>query len=250
MNRNKEKVKNYSYGFIFPFLLKKYWFWFSHPFNVSKAAMVNFFSYEKYDTKGFRRSDGLTTVIDLNQDLETIWLNTRKKFVRKQIKKGERNGILVKHDPNFGEFKKIYKIFRKNSKLPKDNIRAYKNNAILLAAYYQGSMIAGGIFISNGIYYRALVLASLHKTSDGRGREIIGQANRMVIWEAIKNAKQSKHSLFDLGGISPDSKNKQLVSLAEFKEAFGGKRKSCYYYFKIYSPLIKIWMKLRGFKNV
>jgi len=119
-----------------------------------------------------------------------------------------------------------------------------------LAAYYKGRMIAGGIFISNGLYYRALVLASLHRISDSHDREIIGQANRMVIWEAIKNAKHTKHQLFDLGGISPESSNKQLVSLAEFKEAFGGERKPCYYYFKIYSPLIKVWMRFRGFKNI
>ena len=250
MNQTKEKIKHYSYGFIFPFLLRKYWFWFSHPFNISGAAMVNFFSYDKHDVKGFKRTNALTTAIDLDQDLEKIWLNTRKKFIRKQIKRGERNGILVKQDPNFGEFKKIYKVFRKTSSLPKDNINVYKNNTILLAAYHQGKMIAGGIFISNGIYYRALVLASLHKVSGNRSREIIGQANRMIIWEAIKNAKQTKHKLFDLGGISPDSSNKHLVSLAEFKEAFGGQRQACYYYFKIYSPLIKMWMRFRGFKNI
>jgi len=100
-------------------------------------------------------------------------------------------------------------------------------------------------------YFRAWVLASKRLDNvSGRFREIIGQANRMVIWQAIMFAKDHGYRSFDLGGIAPDDDNKEQRSLAEFKEAFGGERKKAYYYFKVYSRLLKFLMKLKGFKNI
>lgn len=250
MDLKDKNIKYYYYGLGCSKFLRKYWFWFSKPFDVKGAAMVNFFSYDKYDVEGFKRSDGLTSVIDLEQDIDVIWSKMRKKFIQKQIKRGEKNGIIVKRDPDFSQLKRIYKDFREKSGLPKDNISACKKSCTLIAAYHEGEMVAGGIFVSNGVYIRALILASLHQSKTSRDREIIGQANRMLIWHAIKYAKETKHKLFDLGGISPSSDKKHMRTLAEFKEAFGGEHKECYYYFKIYSPIIKWWMRFRGFTNV
>ena len=106
-------------------------------------------------------------------------------------------------------------------------------------------MIAGGVFVSNGKFMRALILSSKHNVSNSRDREIIGQANRLVIWQAISYAKETGHELFDLGGIAPESSKKLDITLAEFKEAFGGERKPCYYYYKIYSSLLKLLIKIK-----
>jgi len=243
-------IKNYSYGFIFSNFLKKYWFWFADHFDVRGAAMVNFFSYNKIDVPGFYCKKGLTSAIDLRQDLEVIFSKMRNSFIVKQIRKGERNGVIVKQDSNFREFKKIYGIFRKSKNLSKDNFLVFRKNGLLFSAYYNNKVIASGLFISDGENIRAWVLASLRKVSGAKEREIIGQANRLIIWEAIQYAKNTGHKLFDLGGISPDAEDKTEFSLAEFKEGFGGVRIKCYYYHKVYSKLLKFWMKLRGFKKV
>lgn len=242
---NFKNLKYYSYGFIFPNFLKKYWFWFADPFDIKGAAMINFFSYNKVELEGFRRKDGLTSAIDLLQDIETIRSKMRNNFIIKQIKKGERNGVTIKQDNNFDEFRKIYSIFRKNKNLQKDNFSVFEKNCLLFSAYRNDKMIAGGVFVSDGENIRALVLASLRNNSQAKEREIIGQANRIVIWEAIKYAKNTGHKLFDLGGIGADSSDKHEISLAEFKESFGGERKKCYYYNKVYSKLLKFWIKLR-----
>lgn len=244
---NKDKIKNYGYGFILPFILRKRWFWFADPFDVDKTAMVNFFSYNEVEKAGFRRKEGQTTIIDLQQDIRDIWSKMRQKFICKQIQKGEQSGITVERDQNWERFKKIYEAFRRAKNLPKDRFDIFKKNAILFSAYYNNKMVAGGIFISDGLHIRALVLSSLRYTPDGQMRDIVGQANRMVIWEAIKYAKDSGHETFDLGGINPGSENKAELSLTEFKEAFGGERVKCYYYHKVYSKLLKRWMRLRGF---
>jgi lipid II:glycine glycyltransferase (peptidoglycan interpeptide bridge formation enzyme) len=241
--------KHYSYGLFFPWLFTKHWFWFEDPHDIEQAAMVNFFSYNDVDKEGFYKKEGLTTVIDLSQDMDMIWSKMRGSFICKQILKGEKNGIIVKQDDNFSEFKKIYSSFRKQKGIDIDRFSTFKNG-ILFSAYHNNRMVAGGVFVSDGTNIRAWVLASLHQTSDNREKEIIGQANRILIWEAMKHAKASGHKFFDLGGISPESTNPKLVSLAEFKEAFGGERKKNYYYYKVYSKLLKIWMRARGFKNV
>lgn len=240
MPENKD-IKKYSYGF------GKYWYWFAKPFDIPGVLMVNFFDYHKYDIAGFRRRDGLTTVIDLTQSLDAIWGKMRHKFIRQQIEKGERHGIIVKQDNNFSEFKKIYKNFREKKYLNKEKIDKLKNHTVLFSAYYQNKLIAGGIFVADDKYARALVLASAHHSSDSKTREIIGQANRLLIWEAIKYFKNKDLELFDLGGISPDSPNPSLRNLAEFKEAFGGTRQSCYYYHKVYSKLLRFWIKIRKY---
>ena len=240
MQSNKD-IKNYSYGF------GKRWYWFARPFDVPNLWMVNFFDYHKYDVAGFKRREGLTTVIDLTQDLDVIWNKMRHKFIRKQIERGERHGIVIKQDNNFAEFKKIYKNFREKKYLAKEKIDKLKNHSVLFSAYYQDKMIAGGIFVSDNKYARALVLASTHNGSNSQMREIIGQANRLLIWEAIKYFKNKNLELFDLGGISPDSQNPSLRNLAEFKEAFGGTRQSCYYYHKVYSRLLRLWIKIRKY---
>jgi len=246
-----KNIKHYSYGLILSWILPKHWFWFAEPFEVKNAAMVNFFSYNNVDRKGFYKKEGFTSIIDLEQNLDVIWSKMRKKFICKQIKRGERNGIAIKRDNNFKEFKKIYKSFRKEKGLVKGRFSIFKNMGSLFSAYYKNRMVAGGIFVSDGINIRALVLSSLYHTSDAKERDIIGQANRMVIWEAIKFAKESGHKIFDLGGgVSPASSKKGSETLAEFKAGFGGEIKRCYYYHKVYSRILKYWMRLRGYKKV
>ena len=102
------------------------------------------------------------------------------------------------------------------------------------------------MYICRKPYIRAWALASLRVgEKDGKIRDIIGQANRMIIWEAIKHAKSEGFEFFDLGGINPNSEKQKDIFLAQFKEAFGGERKECFYYYKVYSKLLKFLMKLR-----
>lgn len=246
----REDFEHYQAGLLGSKFLLKHWFWFKDPFELKGAAMVNFFSYNKLDLPGFKRRDGLTTMIDLSSDLSDIWSSFRPNFIAKQIKKAEASGIVIKRSDDYRGFTKIYQHFRQANNLTTDRIDILQDKSILLVAYHQEKMIAGGIFIASRKYWRAYILASYHPEHSGKQRELLGQANRLLIWHSIKEAKASGCQYLDLGGISPESKNPKLVSLAEFKEAFGGKRQACYYYFKVYSPLIKWWMRLRGFKNI
>lgn len=236
LDQNKKWKKNciIKLDYKLPgFFSNKRWYWFVDPSINLVGDLVNCFSFNDVNVVGFKKKTRLTTLIDLSRDLSDILLSMRQKFIVKQIKRGEINGIKIKQDNNFSGFKKIYYTFRKNKNIRGDRFSIFKNNGIEFSAYYKGKMIAGGIFIFNDTYARAWVLASLRlNLVDNRMKELIGQANRLVIWEAIRFFKNYGVKYLDLGGIDPDSSDAFERSLAEFKEAFGGDRINCFFYIK------------------
>ncbi len=244
------KKAHYSYGFPFrnlPFLVK-HWFWFEDPKDIPNAAMVNFFSYEVLELPGFRKSANLTTVIDLRQSIEQIWGKMRESFIQKQIRKGEKRGIQSR-ESSLAEFETLYKTFRHSRNLPTEYMTPIAACGKVYLAYGEGKLLGGGLFVSDGVHMRAWALVSQPHSVES-DRELVGQANRILIWHAIQDAKNSGHILFDLGGISPESKDEHMRSLASFKEAFGGERLAGYYYVRVYSKILKFWMWLRKLKNV
>lgn len=241
-----------SYTEKFPFF-KRYFGWFEKPRDISHVAAATFFSYEDESSKGFIRTISLTTVINLTLSLELIWEKFRKKFICEQINRGMRRGIVVQQSDDFKSFNKFYKDFHKGKSIASVSLKLLEDQGILFLAWYEGAPIAGGVFIGDGIYMRAWVLASTRMTHQaGRMRDIIGEANRMIIWEAIRYAKKYAYQRFDLGGILPESENVGIRAVAEFKEAFGGERINSYYYSKTYVPVISriisssYFLKVRG----
>ena len=225
---------------------KKSWRWFAEPEDVSGIAVSYFFSYAKGDYAGFQRKETVTSLIDLRESLEVIWGRMRKNFIRKQIEKGARQGVVVQQSKDFKSFYPLYHSLSKQKKFGRMSYSTIRSNGLLFLAYYQERVIAGGVFIADGEYMRAWILASARaEEARGQMREVIGEANRMVIWEAIQYAKQTGYQVFDLGGIAPDSNNTGWRAVAEFKEGFGGARVSAYYYLKIYSPLLRLLIRLR-----
>lgn len=236
-------MKRYTVGTVF----KKSWEWFAVPHEVAGVAIANFFSYEPVDILGFKRAEGLTTAIDLSRTSEDIWANMRKRFVREQIERGQRRGVVAGASNDFSAFQAMYQGLSRTLSFDTIAPGILQENGILFLAHYEGKPIAGGVFIGDGTFMRALALASTRHEGGGRMRDIVGGANRLVIWEAIRYAKAHGYSLFDLGGIAPDSENPGTRAIAVFKEAFGGERRRQYYYAKIYSPLLRLWMRVRRF---
>lgn len=236
-------MKTYFYR-QFPFRQK--WIWFALPADEKRVDLLNVFSYDEVSALGFKKKMGWTSVINLEQDLEVIKSKFRQKFMVEQLEKGERKGIVVKQDSNFTGFYPLYKNFRALKKIARDRYTVLKREGILFSAYHEGEMLAGGIFIGDGVNLRAWVLASKRLDGvSGPERELVGQANRLVIWEAIKYAKANNYNIFDLGGINPESTDRAEQGLAEFKEAFGGERVPTFYYTKSYSPVLNFWLKIR-----
>ena len=231
----------YTYPGLF---FKKMWYWFDQPHDVADVDVVNFFSYEDVLPKGFSKNVGCTTVIDLSQDIDFLWGAMRKKFIRAQIKKGEKKGVTIQEVSDWRQVQDVYKIFRTEKGLAFDKPSVFSKGKIY-GAYYMQELVAFGVFMEDDLYSRAYVLASTRYNEVGATREIVGQANRMLIWHAINDTKLRGKSILDLGGIAPESNERGDQLLMEFKEAFGGSRKACYYYHKVYSSRVKVLQRLR-----
>lgn len=219
------------------------WVWFSNPEEASGVDQVVFFSYEKVGAPSFKRKEGLTTCVNLEKSEEEIFMGMRKKFIRKQITRGEERGISVREGA-YSELLPVYTSFRKDKHLATADVKEASRVGDIFVAEHQGRIISAGLFISNGVYARAHVLASV-RLSKKEDREIIGYANRMLLWEAMRFYKKQGVKRFDFGGINVKSSKKEDVSLAEFKEAFGGERASCFYYRKVYSKALTLFSKVR-----
>jgi hypothetical protein len=172
----------------------------------------------------------------------------RESFIQKQIKKGEKRGIIAR-ESSLLEFEGLYRVFRRSRNLPMEYIAPIASCGKCYSVYGEGKLLGGGLFVSDGVHMRAWALVS-QPSSVESDRELVGQANRILLWRVIQDAKETGHKLFDLGGISPESKDEHMKSLAAFKEAFGGVRRNGYYYVRVYSNILKFWMWFRGFKNV
>ncbi len=235
-------MKTYTIGLFF----KKQWVWFARPQDMPGVSVINVFSYDRVDVPGFKCKEGLTSVIVLSQSLEEIWQKMRKKFIREQIERGKRRGLTAMPSDDFGAFDAMYSRFTKQMSFEALSSNALRNG-ILFLAFFDSKPIAGGVFIADGVHIRALALASRrHDEESGRMRDIIGEANRLVVWEAIRYAKEKGYALFHLGGIAPKSSNTGWRAVADFKEAFGGERRAQYYYTKVYSLLLRAWIFLRS----
>ncbi|HEY9584325.1 MAG TPA: GNAT family N-acetyltransferase [Candidatus Paceibacterota bacterium] len=227
---------------------KKKWIWFADPRDIPGVDAVTYFSYNDVEAEGFRKKAGWTLIIDLSPTLAELWNNMRKDFIILQIEKGGRKGVVVKQDDNFREFKPILEDFRNTKNLGKEDYRVLSKNGLLFSAYLEGKMIAGGIFIADENNLRVWMLASKRLDPEsGVSGQIIGQANRMVLWEAIKYAKEHGMKVFDFCGIDlPEKEGDPLPSLTAYKEAFGGRRLKNYYYTKTYSPVLKLIGRIRN----
>jgi hypothetical protein len=224
---------------------RKRWVWFEDPHDVGGVDMITFFSYRDLDVPGFTKSKGMTSIIDLTLSLEEIWERMRKDFIRLQIEKGSRHGIVVKQDENFAEFQKVLEEFRTSKKLEQQDYRVLKANGTLFSAYLDGKMISGGIFIADDKHLRVWMLAS-RRLDDSAQKSRVGEANRMVLWEAIKYAKERGMEIFDFCGIDlPEKQDDPMPSLTVYKESFGGVRCEQYYYTKVYSLLLRVLIDCR-----
>lgn len=227
------------------------WIWFSSPHDIEQVDEVVFLDYHAGEYPGFRRKEGVTSVIDLTQSEEVLWDAMRDKFICKQIRRGESLGIMVREGV-LADFAPLYASLRKSKRLPLSDLAPVVSvGRILIAEAPQSGILSGGLFIGDGTNVRAYALASKRFTArDGHTRELIGYGNRMIVWEAMQLFKQEGYRALDLGGINPDSSNQEDDSLAEFKEAFGGARTPYYFYRKTYSPYVRSLRRLRSFLHI
>ncbi len=218
--------------------------WFSEkPYDVDDVDGVAFLSCKnKLDMPGFAREERSTIVIDLKEDLDTIWKNMDPSC-RKDIKKAEKEGFTVQMNKNYEAFLELHDRLRQAKGLPPNqlSIDFMKKYGALFSFESQGSLVGGCFVLVDTLDMLAMIAATRRLEVPESVRPFIASGNRLMNWEIIKFGKEKGVEAFDQGGFYTGSNpNTELEKINTFKKRFGGTVRGDYMYFKDYSSGIKI----------
>ena len=93
---------------IYMFNSKEIWFA-DYPFDVEGYDSATFMECKnKVDRAGFTRREHTTLVIDLTQNLDTIWRNMGKKSCRYEINRAKREEVIVKINQDYNRVMDVF----------------------------------------------------------------------------------------------------------------------------------------------
>jgi hypothetical protein len=105
-------------------------------------------------------------------------------------------------------------------------------------ALLDGEVAGGHFFLSDGEHLRGLITGSKRLEAGGHRANVIGYANRLIVWEAMKYARAKGIREYDMGGyFTGPAGNGQLERINAYKASFGGSIVPRYHYEKNYSRL-------------
>lgn len=236
---------------VYIFKYKEIWFA-DCPYDVKGYDSVMFRECKnKVDIAGFTRWENTTLVIDLTQDLDVIWHNMKPKSCRYEINRAQREGVIVRINQNFNEFYRLNQSFIAKKQagllLKPEFMRKY---GTLFTAEFGGEIIGGQFYLEDDDNIRWLVGASERLEADRAKAIVIGCGNRLMIWEAIKYAKEKGIKEFDFGGYyTGGNTNDARHSINLFKRSFGGTLTTHYRYEKCYSKVYRLAQRLYRLKH-
>ena len=227
------------------FIFKTKEIWFSqYPYDIRGWHGVIFHGCkDKVDLPGFSCEEFTTLTIDLTQDLDIIWKNFDKKSCQYGIKRAVREGIEIRLNQDFEQFFELNRSFRTNKGLPvgSEKIETMKKYGTLFTALFEREIIGGQLYLADKDNIRWLLGASKRLEVKKEKEVIIGFGNRLMIWEAIKYAKDKGLREFDFGGFyTGKAEDSQKEGINVFKKSFGGKLVTHYTYRKDYSRILSL----------
>ena len=182
---------------------------------------------------GFLSQSARISVIDLTQELDTIWSNIRKGH-KADIKKAERVGLTFKTAvaEDLDVYYKMHEYVCSKSALQPHN-KAYfefifkkaitENNAFVGLAYHEDRPIAAvnyAIYKDKAVYWTGAAFEDSYKLG----------ANHFLHWNMIKILKCMGVQKLDMGEVFFHHPLPKIQGIADFKRGFGGQLRPCYKY--------------------
>lgn len=174
-----------------------------------------------------------TYLVDLTRSVDDLLAALRKETAYKLRRARERDRIVCElQDPRerhvMDEFERMYNTFaavKGLSPLQRPRMQSLAESGLLHLSLARTP--EGQILLSHANYHdqsRAalLELPSLFRTfSDSAARNLVGRANRLLIWNDIVRYKALGLKFFDFGGWYYGS-DADMLKVNEFKKGFGG----------------------------
>lgn len=218
--------------------------WFSdYPYDVDGYHSVIFRACKnEIEMNGFNHEDFNTLVIDLTQDIKTIWQAMSKSSCRYPINKAINQGVKIVIDREYESFRDLNRSFRLIKGIGKLDLdtELMRKYGTLIVAKMDDELLAGQFYLKDEYNIRWLVGASKRLEAGREKATLIGNANRLIIWEAIKFAIEHGLKEYDFGGYYTEKvRDEQKDRISFFKKSFGGKLITHYIYRKDYSRIYK-----------
>lgn len=230
-----------------------------YPSDVDDCDSVRFVHCRnRVNAEGFTCLESLTSVINLTQDLGTIWRNMDKKSSRYAINRAQRDGIKIGMNENYVQFYQINRSFTREKGIAPllgigyTKLETMERYGTLFIAEYEGEILGGHLYLEDEANIK-LWLSASKRLEVGREKAIlIGNASRLLHWEAIKYAKEKGIKEFDWGGLFPPEeadKDEKKKAINSFKLSFGGEVVTRYSYQKVYTKRYRFVRHLRSLAN-
>ena len=209
---------------------------------------------------GFEVEKFTTSVIDLTQDLDTIWKNISKSC-RYEIRRAEREGVKVRTSDDWNELYSMYRSFARAkgsgggwAEMGRENLTQYLRNGTLFTAEFDDHILNGHLYFQDERHMRLIIAPSRRfereEFSTACPSSLVGHANRLTVWEAIKYAKNAGMAIFDMGGIyTGNDQTDPKYRINQFKFEFGGKLTTVYHYYMDRSRVLKVVKRVKRFAN-
>jgi hypothetical protein len=176
----------------------------------------------------------LSLVSDLSVD-EELAREKMNRMCRYDIRRAERDGVICMHDavPSptaIAEFAAFFDEFAVDKALEPLNRKwlsaaAAVGRLFLTSARLDGDVLVWHAYLATGTTARLLNSCSLRRDADGRQRQLVGRANRLLHWRDMLEFRRLGFRTYDWGGIFPDESNAVRKRINDFKREYGGEER-------------------------
>lgn len=212
--------------------------------NEVMLAFGNFLKSEKYNFKGhshpldglvfpsqigFNAKETSTFIINLEDNIETIFNNTNKNSVRKNIKRAESRGVKIKliesksdalnHFNLLKEHRIRNNLIYPSKEIVLENYRLGKNKGLTgFLALFEKKPVSSITFV----YLNGYILEEgISRSTTDIKKKLYAQ--ELLRWNIIKWGKENNCRFYDLAGVKAENRTSKEEGIFRNKEKWGGK---------------------------
>lgn len=221
-----------------------------HPYDVKGVDWLDFIHIrKKVDAPGFERQEWCNGILDLTKGSDHVWDNMASKY-RADIRKGEKEDIVIEVNKDFAGFIKMNEEFRKAKHLAPNYTELLHeplpDYCLLMTAKSGGKMSSGLLFVKDDKEMYGVLAASRRLEMDKEGASFIARTNRLLWWETVQWSIANGYGIIDMGNCPPPGSDPERAGIAEFKIRFGATPTTTYVYRKLYTRRIRFMKKTSG----
>ena len=214
--------------------------------------VVNYSDYWGEDCKipfGFKRIYGNTATIDLTSNMDVL-LTNMKSNTRNEIRRAEKEGIVVEKTTDIMLFVEFYNTFAKEkglSSIDENHIRKYGKYIILTLACHNDDILSmHATMIDKEEKSAGLLYSCSTRLNEKIDKKMVGWANRYLHYKEFELLKEIGIIRYEWCGVCIDPEKPERYSIGQFKLSLGGEMRKD---LTLHSPLFIFLLRIKKILN-